>query len=394
MSARCSFLHKETNYPKARDRYWLRALDRLGPSRAKEAFMRATLLAAIFIAVTPAVVLAQDDSIARPTLMATNRPEVARYLEFFKGSGRDRMQRLLDRGSPYRQDIRTRLAARGLPSEFEFLPLIESGYSNTAVSRAGAVGMWQFIPSTARQYGLRVDRLVDERRDPDLATDAAIRHIGDLSRTFGSSLLTAAAYNGGAGRVRRGLSRLDQLGLGDSTGGDGFFDLASRGLLAQETRNYVPQLLAAAAIGRDPARYGFAADSGSARAGSDSVRVARALRLDQVARALGISIRRLADLNPALVAGVAPPSARIRVPAGLGDSLRLKLPTIPILPLAALVPPPDRMGFGALIRVRRGDSLEVVAARHGVGVAALRRVNALPKGYRLRPGMSLRLPPA
>ena len=353
--------------------------------------MRLTLSAVLLGSLAvPSLASSQTDS----GRTADVRPEVARYVDFYQGAGRDQMQRFLERGAQYRGDIRARLDQQGLPSEFEFLPLIESGYRNDAVSKAGAVGMWQFIPATARQYGLRVDRMVDERRDPALATDAAVRHIGDLTRSFGSPLLAAAAYNGGAGRVRRGLSRLGWSDGPDSTDRPDFFDLASGGFLAKETRDYVPKLLAAAMIGRDPVRYGFQPGSGATRPPSDSVSVGRAVRLDQLAKALGVRPKALTDLNPAMVRGIAPASTRwIRVPAGLGDSLRLKLPDLPTAPIADLaIGSPRRVTFGMLIRVRRGDSLIDLATRHGVGVDALRKANALPKNYPLKAGMALRLP--
>lgn len=340
--------------------------------------------------------MAQSDTARTEIQRAAIRPEVARYLEFFQGPARDRMRQWLERGTSYRGAIRQRLAREGLPSEFEFLPLIESGYSNTATSRAGAVGMWQFVPETAREYGLRVDRLVDERRDPARASDAAIRHIGDLKRTFGSSLLAAAAYNGGAGRIRRGLEQLGRLRESDSLGGGDFFELANRGLLAPETREYVPQLVAAAIIGRDPSRFGFAAGLGRETAASirDSVRVDRPIRLDQAARALGVAERRLQELNPELVRGILPPGDRwLKVPVGLSDSVLGRLPTLPrVSPLELSAIVARRATLGRLIWVHRGDSLADLAARYGVDAESLRRTNALPKSYPLRPGQALRLP--
>ncbi len=290
----------------------------------------------VLVAFLPAAVSAQTDSVSPEIRRAAGHPDVTRYLDYFQGPARDRMQQWLVRGDQYRGAIRSRLAREGLPSEFEFLPMIESGYSTRARSRAGAVGLWQFIPETAREYGLRVDRSVDERQDPALATDAAIRHIGDLSETFGSPLLAAAAYNGGAGRVRRGLDQLARLTGATTFDGDDFFELSSRGLLARETREYVPQLVAASIIGRDPKRFGFA---------------------------------------------VAP------------DSLRDRVPELPRLSAAQLRPfAVRRSPLGELIRVRRGETLADLAARHGVTIESLRRINALPADQRLRPGQALRVP--
>jgi membrane-bound lytic murein transglycosylase D len=319
------------------------------------------------------------------------RPEVSRFLEYFTGPARDRMSRWLTRGTRYQDLIQARLERLGLPDDFAYLPLIESGFSETAVSKAGAVGMWQFIPETARQYGLRVDRWVDERRDPYRATDAAIRHLRDLSRTFGDSapLLAAAAYNAGSGRIGRSLTRL-RGGPGETGGSDqDFFSLAGRGWLARETRDYVPQLLAAAAIGRDPARYGFAVDTLPDPA-VDSVKVLRPIQLAAAERVLGLDRSTLTELNPQLIRGMVPPGGSwLRVPQGFGDSLVRRLGSIPAVAAARFE---SRARLGALIRVTRGETLGDLARRHRVSEASLRRVNALPRWYRLRPGQVLRLP--
>ncbi len=314
---------------------------------------------------------------------------VAQYLQYFTGPGRDRMSRSLARGSQYRDLIRDRLAEDGLPSDLEYLPLIESGFSNNAVSKAGAVGIWQFIPETARRYGLRVDRYVDERRDPLRSTDAAVRHIRDLTREFGSPLLAAAAYNGGAGLVRRGLARLrgpdPALGSADSIGSldDDFFRLRDRSLLPAETREYVPQLLAAATIGNDPARFGFRRPARSLLA-FDSVPVRRSIDLGTAARAIGLGPRSIADLNPHFIRGATPPGPSwLRVPIGLGGELRDKLPTLPT------VSPIRPARSYTRVRIKRGDTLEQIAERYGVGVDSIRHSNALPKTYRLRPGQVL-----
>src|SRR2546427_3315675 len=155
----------------------------------------------------------------------------------------------------YEGMIRERLRAKGLPEALVYLTLIESGLSNTAVSRARAVGMWQFIAGTARLYGLTVDPWVDERRDPFRATDAAINYLADLRERLGSVYLAAAAYNAGVGRVERGIGRLP--GEPDSVGDHTFFQLSDRRYLRRETRDYVPKLIAASLIAKQPGRYGF-----------------------------------------------------------------------------------------------------------------------------------------
>lgn len=344
---------------------------------------------ACLLALYPVTLAAQADSSGAFDPELLNRPEVSRYLTYFQGPARDRMAQWLARGTQYRGAIERRLATEGLPSEFAFLPVIESGFSNTATSRAGAAGMWQLIPETARGLGLRVDRWVDERRNPARATDAAIRHIRDLTRTFGSPLLAAAAYNSGAGRVSRGLNRLGASGGEDE---DPFFSLANRGLLPRETRDYVPQLVAAAAIGRDPARYGFQVDSGAA-ALVDSIRIDRPIRLATAEAALGLERTRLRTLNPELVGGVTPPGDTwLRIPPGQGEKLAALLARLPSV--GAPISPATAPEVGLLIRVRRGETLEDIARAHGVTEDTLRRVNAIPAWLRIRPGQALRLPAA
>ncbi len=329
---------------------------------------------------------AQDSTAQDAFAGFEQQPEVGRYLAYFTGPARARMTEWLARGSKYRPAIESKLTQAGLPSEFSYLPIIESGFSNSAVSRAGAVGMWQFMPETARELGLRVDPWIDERRDPVRATDAAIRHIGDLTRTFGSPLLAAAAYNSGAGRVSRGLQKI-------TTGTPDFFTLAERGLLPKETRNYVPQLLAAAAIGKDPERFGFAVPPLPPPA-FDSVLVDRPIRLASAERALGLGQLTLTQLNPQFSRGITPPGGSwLRVPAGLGFGIEARLEALPAVSFGA---PGSVRGdrIGSLVRVRRGDTVSDLAARHGVSEVRLRRLNALPVWYRLRPGQALRLPAA
>ncbi|MBI2095981.1 MAG: lytic transglycosylase domain-containing protein [Candidatus Omnitrophica bacterium] len=184
-----------------------------------------------------------------------SRSRVLYYMNFFQIDSRDRFTIWLGRLRRYEGLIRSRFRSYGVPEDLVYLALIESGYSNTAVSRARAVGMWQFMSYTAQRYGLQVDQWVDERRDPFKATDAAARHLLSLDSMFGSWYLAAAAYNGGTGRVMRGIRRLpgEPEELTDET----FFALSERRYLRPETRDYVPKLIAAALIAKDPRRFGF-----------------------------------------------------------------------------------------------------------------------------------------
>jgi soluble lytic murein transglycosylase-like protein len=156
-------------------------------------------------------------------------------VSLFSGTLKGDIQTYLTRSARYKKMIERALTEAGLPKGLAYLPVIESGYSMTMTSRAGARGMWQFMSETAREYGLRVDWWVDERADPERSTRAAAQYIKDLYRNFNDWPLALAAYNGGPGRIRRALAE---------TGGTTFWDLCEAGAIPKETRGYVPTFYA------------------------------------------------------------------------------------------------------------------------------------------------------
>lgn len=322
------------------------------------------------------------------TSFAANR-RVLEYLQFFQLESRDRFEIWLSRLGRYEGMIRERLRAKGLPEDFVYLTLIESGLSNTAVSRARAVGMWQFIASTGRLYGLEVDPWVDERRDPFKATDAAVNHLADLVQRLGSVYLAAAAYNAGAGRVERGIRRLP--GEPDSIGDHTFFQIADRRYLRRETRDYVPKLIAAALIAKQPARYGFTDIQPLAPLVYDEVTVPDATGLDVIARLADTSVAALLELNPHFVRGITPPGRNVvvRVPRGAGARVAERYTELPIN---------ERITFVDHY-VTSGQTLSGIAQRYRVSVAMLRganprlRPNALRIGQRIIVPMSGRVVP-
>src|SRR5438094_111543 len=184
------------------------------------------------------------------------RTRVEHYLRVFSGPARDEIIGQLEAGSRFEPMIRAKMRAGGLPEDMYYMALVESGFDPNAYSRAAAVGMWQFMASTARDMGLRVDWWVDERRDPIRSTTAAVAFIRGLKEQLGSLYLASAAYNGGPGRIARGLTRYAD-DLEGTTGDDRFFALAEKDFLPRETREYVPQLIAAALIAKEPRRYGM-----------------------------------------------------------------------------------------------------------------------------------------
>lgn len=287
---------------------------------------------------------------------------VSRYVELFRGPAKDRIEARLQRGKRYEPMIREKFRAQGIPEDMYYLGLVESGYDPHAYSRAAAVGMWQFMTATARGVGLRVDWWVDERRDPVKATDAAAKFLNILHGQFGSYYLAAAAYNGGPGRVSRGLARF-QDELAQTVGDDRFFALAEQSYLRSETRNYVPQLIAAALIGKEPARYGLSIADTVAPFAYDSVRVPELMSLGTIARASQSTIAEIQDLNPHFLRGVTPPryDAWIRLPSGKAsvfDSLYAAIPDV------------ERSAF-TRVRSRKGQSLASIAKAHGLDARRL-----------------------
>lgn len=311
-----------------------------------------------------------------------NHARVQYYMDFFLGEARGRFTIWLGRLQRYEGMIRDRLRAEGVPEDLVYLALIESGYSNTAISQARAVGMWQFVARTGRRYGLREDAWVDERRDPFKATDAAARHLAELDQRFGSWYLAAAAYNAGAGRVSRSIRRLSDAG--DSLSDDTFFELYDSRYLRRETKDYVPKLIAAALIAKDPARYGFDSIPALAPLEFDEVRITAQTGLDVIARLADTTTRSVVELNPQFIRGVTPPgrTAIVRVPRGTGAEVARRW---------AALPASERVSF-LEHRIARGETLSEIAHRFRMGVALLRAANPSVKPRLLRVGTRLTIP--
>ncbi|MBL0939580.1 MAG: transglycosylase SLT domain-containing protein [Gemmatimonadaceae bacterium] len=311
---------------------------------------------------------------------------VAHYVNLFSTTARDRMALRLSRGSRYQPMIRTKLRAAGMPEDLTYLALIESGYDPHAYSRAAAVGMWQFMSSTARDIGMRVDWWMDERRDPARATDGAIRFLGLLQKQFGSLYLAAAAYNGGPGRVARGLSRFADE-LEGSAGEDRFFALAEQDYLRAETKNYVPQLIAAALVAKMPEKYGIEIESRPLYV-YDSVQVVPGTNMSVVAEASGTDIETMRDLNPAILRGVTPPDASVwvRLPVGSAERAKATLDTMPEVAVR---------GYSSIKVGNSTTTAAGLAKQHGVSLSQLKLYNPslrTTKKGRLVSGQSVRIP--
>lgn len=305
-----------------------------------------------------------------------SHPLVDHYLTLFQGRGRRFFQRWLDRSEIFIPIMAPILASYELPADIVYLAMIESGYSGTATSPATAAGFWQFMPATGRQYGLRQNRYVDERRDFILATHAAARFLTRLYHKFGDWHLAFASYNAGDGRIGKAL-RKHRV--------DNYWDLIEiKGSLAKETKHYVPKLIAAATIAKNPEAYGFERRPPKRPLRWDTIEAPPSTELSVIAREFRLSTKELKNLNPGLIQQVTPPSGKtsIRVPRGYGRRATFFLAQLP----------KEQRRLHVKHTIKRGDTLFDIAARYGVSATAIREANSISNARRLQAGKVLFIP--
>jgi len=312
----------------------------------------------------------------------TQHYAVDREIELYR-SRPDFLDRTFRRGSRYLHYIVTEIEKRGMPLELALLPVVESAFNPVAYSRSRASGLWQFIPSTGKHYGLAQNWWIDERRDVLRATDAALTYLAYLNRYFnGDWYLAIAAYNGGEGTVSRAVKRNATAGRPTD-----FFSLDLRA----ETRDYVPKLLAISRIVADPTAYGLQFAAIPNRPYFDVVEPGRQIHLGEAADLAGVSRDDLFALNPAFNRMTTPPSGphRLLLPVQQAEPFRLALASgdgAERVAAAAAAPPPD-----VRHRVRTGQSITGIARQYGVSVEALRAANGL-RGSVIHPGETLVIP--
>lgn len=299
---------------------------------------------------------------------------VESHLEYFKTRGRDIFQRWLDRSARFIPLMKEILKEKNLPEDLVYVAMIESGFNPYAVSWAKAVGPWQFMPSTGKNYGLKIDWWIDERKDPVKSTYAAAEHLKDLHNLFGSWPLALASYNAGAGKIQRAVLR---------TRSEDFWDIKASRHIRRETKNYVPKYMAATIIAKNPEAYGFNISSVEPFE-YDEVQIPETTDLRLIARCTGTSYEHIKELNPELKRWVTPPyiaNYTLRIPKGTKERFLANYSAIP----------PEQKIKWERYEVRRGDTLASVASRFNSTAEAVREVNGL-KNNRLTPGRHLLVP--
>jgi membrane-bound lytic murein transglycosylase D len=321
-----------------------------------------------------------DDAMQQPagrrkihfSIPLVENDRVRYFVDYFSGKKRDFFEVALARSGKYIPMMAAILQQEGLPEDLVYLSLIESGFSVHALSRAKALGPWQFIKDTGLRYGLKINRWLDERKDPVKATRAAAAYLKDLHQLFGEWFLAAAAYNAGERKVEKAVQRYQT---------DDFWRLSQKSYLKSETRNYVPKFIAAAMIASAPEKYGFAEIAYEPPMEYDEVTIHRALRLDTVAKLANATVKIIRELNPALLRNITPPNETeflLRVPRGSGEAFAQAYGRLPESATPKMV----------THRVKKGDTLLSIAKRYRQRVAQLMELNGL-RNRQLRVGQEL-----
>ncbi len=327
------------------------------------------------------------DAVADPILASavTRNAEfeeaVASWIDYWEGPARPWFPDFLRRMGTFERTVDSALAERALPPSLRYLPLIESGYNPWARSHASAVGMWQFMAGTAREFGMEVGSFVDERRNPYKSTEAAVEFLDRLHGEFGSWFLALAAYNGGPNRARRILRQNAPLAVPS----DSLF-WALRHHWPRETREFVPKLVGAIIVAQNPRRFGYEDVELDLPLSFETVTVPDATTLDVLAETAGTDEEEIRRLNPELFRGLTPPREPypLRVPVGAAEGFEERY---------ARIPPGRRMTV-VEHAVEPGETLSHIAVRYGVSVRDLQEANPGVRPRYLRVGARLTVPVA
>src|SRR5215510_11648431 len=288
----------------------------------------------------------------------TLNPLIQQFINYYQGRNRSTMENGLRRSGQYMKLARKIFAEEGVPVDITWLGQVESAWKPKAVSWAAASGLWQFIPSTGRTYGLRQNAYIDERNSYEQATRASARHLKDLAKRYnGNWELAMAAYNTGAGNIDRAISR---------AGTANFWMIYP--YIAQETRNYVPNILAVILIAKNPEKYGFKGIKPDTPMSYDVVQVPTATSLQLVADATDTNVDYIRSLNPELKRDITPrgDTYNVRIPAGRAKQFASLIQRIT----------PDKRETARLISVAPGEDWQSIANRTGINVAQLQAWNS------------------
>jgi peptidoglycan lytic transglycosylase D len=285
---------------------------------------------------------------------------VAGYINYFSNRGRGTLERALARSGRYEDMIRRTLQEEGVPQELIYLAQAESGFHPLAVSRAGARGMWQFMGSRARGYGLERSWWVDDRQDPEKATRAAAHHLKDLYTQFGDWYLAMAAYNSGPGTVQSAVKR---------TGYADFWELYRRNVLPRETRNYVPIIVAVTIMAKNPSQYGLDSVVKEKPVPYDTVKIDYPIDLRLAAECVDVTTSDLLDLNPSLLRLTTPKDRafELHLPAGTADKFQTAVASIPT----------DKRVWWRYHKVQSGETLASIARTFHTTAKAIAEANDL-----------------
>jgi membrane-bound lytic murein transglycosylase D len=295
-------------------------------------------------------------------LMMTD--QVAGYINYFSNRGRGTLEHALARSGRYEGMIRRTLQEEGVPEELIYLAQAESGFHPLAVSRAGARGMWQFMGSRAKGYGLERSWWVDDRQDPEKATRAAAHHLKDLYNEFGDWYLAMAAYNSGPGTVQSAVKR---------TGYADFWQLYNRNVLPKETRNYVPIIVAVTIMAKNPAQYGLDSVIKDKPVPYDTVKIDYPIDLRLAAECVDATAADLLDLNPSLLRLTTPKETakgrgfELHLPAGTADKFQSAVAAIPA----------DKRVWWRYHKVQAGETLAAIARTYHTTPKAIAEANDL-----------------
>jgi len=316
-----------------------------------------------------------DQSVVHYDFPVVINKQVQMYLDLFQNKQRKHFSRWLARSGRYLPMMQKELKNAGLPLDLAYLSMIESGFSQTAYSRARAVGLWQFIRPTARLYRLKIDRYIDERRDAEKSTRAAVAFLSYLYNKFGDWYLAVAAYNAGPGKISRGLKKYKT---------DNFWQLAKYRYLKLETKRYVPKLIAAIIIAKEPKKYGFNTFQPEKPMAYDLLKAGPGLSLKAVALISNGDIKEIKRLNQELRKGVTPANKaryQVKIPPGSKDLAKRNLSR-----LHRVVSTSYKTHI-----IRKGETLTRICRRYKINKTTLLKVNNIHK-LQLRVGKHLRIP--